>query len=535
MNKRIATLVLVGWALLLPPVFTAAQQRPVKDSTRREESTDYFKKWLDQDVVYIISEEELSVFQKLSTDVEREQFVEQFWQRRDPNPRTPENEFKEEHYRRIAYANDHFTAGIPGWLTDRGKIYIIHGPPDELESHPTGGRYDRPFEEGGGSTTTYPYERWWYRHIEGLGALSMEFVDRDGSGDYALAVSGDDKDAIGLMFGPGLNERADLGLPSQSSAFSHASTDPALRNPFSRYQIYAKVQAPAPIKYADLRQFVNVNLSFTPLQVRLEPEYFRLDQDQVLTPVTLQIENRDLTFKTEAETAVARLAIYGVVSSLSNQIVTEFEDEVTTAYRVQDLERGRAARSSYQRMLYLPNRSRYKLDLVVKDLEGGGVGVVQRVLVPPAFEREGLSSSSLVLSNYIQPLAQIPQNQMFVLGDMKVRPSLDRSFPQDGRMGIYLQLYGAKFDQATGKPSLKVTFRVLRDGRPVREVVETKNQSLQYVSEDRIVLIHPLDLAELEPGDYQLAVEVEDAVRESSLRLDETFRIAPFPQSAANR
>ncbi len=106
--------------------------------------------------MYIITPEEKAAFKQLSNDEERDNFIEAFWQRRDPTPDTPENEFKEEHYRRIEYANEHFAAGIPGWKTDRGRMYIKWGPADEVESHPSGGMYERPEDQGGGQTTTYP-------------------------------------------------------------------------------------------------------------------------------------------------------------------------------------------------------------------------------------------------------------------------------------------------------------------------------------------------------------------------------------------
>src|SRR6266853_6338924 len=137
-----------------------------------------YKKWLQEEVPYIISDEERAAFLQLQTNEEREQFIEAFWQRRDPTPDTVENEFKEEHYRRIAYANEHFAAGVQGWRTDRGRMYIVFGPPDSIDSHPSGGTYYRPQEEGGGSTSTFPFETWRYRYIEGLGnEIEIEFVD----------------------------------------------------------------------------------------------------------------------------------------------------------------------------------------------------------------------------------------------------------------------------------------------------------------------------------------------------------------------
>ena len=150
------------------------KQRKAKEKKAREELATPYKKWLNEDVGYIITDEERASFKQANNDEEREQFIEQFWLRRDPTPDTEENEFKEEHYRRIAYANEHFASGIPGWKTDRGRIYITFGPPDEIEDHSSGGFYERPPEEGGGrnlhlpvpamALSLYRWHRQQYRH-----------------------------------------------------------------------------------------------------------------------------------------------------------------------------------------------------------------------------------------------------------------------------------------------------------------------------------------------------------------------------------
>src|SRR5271168_3859051 len=156
----------------------ASKAKQQSDNQLKKELESPYKKWLDEDVIYIISPEERHSFLHLATNEEREQFIEAFWQRRNPDPDSPENTFKEEHYRRIAYANEHFASGIPGWKTDRGKIYIMWGPPDEIDSHPSGGSYERPANEGGGETSTYPFEDWRYRYLEGIGNnVEIEFVD----------------------------------------------------------------------------------------------------------------------------------------------------------------------------------------------------------------------------------------------------------------------------------------------------------------------------------------------------------------------
>src|SRR3982751_6614551 len=189
------------------------KERRKREARLKKELETPYRKWLNEDVAYIITDEERAAFKKLQTDEEREQFIEQFWVRRDPTPDSLENEFKEEHYRRIAYANEHYASGIPGWKTDRGRIYITWGKPDSVESHPSGGSYDRPSYEGGGSTTTYPFETWFYRHLDDVGeGLEIEFVDPTGTGEYRLARDANEKDALRTVPGAGMTTAEQLGL-----------------------------------------------------------------------------------------------------------------------------------------------------------------------------------------------------------------------------------------------------------------------------------------------------------------------------------
>jgi GWxTD domain-containing protein len=149
-------------ALSLP--LAAAQNAP------RKEIPPAYRKWLNEDVVWIITDEERADFKKLTTDEQREEFVTAFWERRNPNPSSAENKFKEEHYRRIAYANTHFAFDLPGWITDRGRIFITYGPPDSVERH---------------AKFTPPIEIWHYESIEGCSNITLTFTDKNG-GDYFL-------------------------------------------------------------------------------------------------------------------------------------------------------------------------------------------------------------------------------------------------------------------------------------------------------------------------------------------------------------
>lgn len=145
-----------------------------------------YDKWLSERVVYIIEGAEREAFLRLMTDAERDRFIEQFWLRRDPAPDTAENEFKEEYERRIEYSDRFATKKTPGWRTDRGRIYITWGPPDEVESHPAGESHARPAGQGGGTTSTYPFESWRYHYAQGSGVtVTVEFVDQAEPANFA--------------------------------------------------------------------------------------------------------------------------------------------------------------------------------------------------------------------------------------------------------------------------------------------------------------------------------------------------------------
>jgi bla regulator protein BlaR1 len=164
---------LAAWQAQASPRVSSSVQADAKNSPASA-----YSKWLNEDVVYIIDDAERAAFQTLTAKEERDKFIEQFWERRNPSPGSPTNAFKVEHYRRIAFANQHFrmVSGAPGWQTDRGHIYIVYGPPDEIDSHP--------------STAQKPIgvEVWTYRHVDGVGDHdSITFVDRTGRGDYHLA------------------------------------------------------------------------------------------------------------------------------------------------------------------------------------------------------------------------------------------------------------------------------------------------------------------------------------------------------------
>ena len=503
---------------------------------RQEEGEDYFRKWLTEDVTYIITSQERAVFEKLSSSQEREQFIEQFWLRRDPDRRTDANEYKDEHYRRIAYANERFTSGIPGWKTDRGQIYIIHGKPVEIEKHRSGESYERPMKEGGGFTSVYAFEVWRYRHIEGIGPdVELEFVDPSGSGEFRLARTPWEKDAG--LFTPGMNltiaEELGMATRGDHPYFSPFNADRYFGmggsikdNPFIRYETLINSQRALPIKYNDLKAIVAANVTYDNIPFQLHCDYFQLNDRQVLVPITIEFQNKELTFQIEQGNHVARVAVYGIVSSMTNRVVSEFDHDLMLSYAPQDIQAGLQSRSVYQKMVPVENQMRYKVSFVVKDLNSGRVGVVQQAIIPPSYKENQLGISSLILSGHIYQLNDdLAEAEMFVIGDVKVRPNVRKVFKSDDPFGVYLHAYNLAVDQNSFRPSLTVTYQLYRKGKVVLSVVHAADESIQFASPRRVVLVKPFRLSELETGRYRLKVAVEDRLREQTVSTFEDFEI----------
>src|SRR6266478_8678928 len=279
--------------------------------------------WLRDEVPEIITEAERLAFLRLSTNEEREQFIEIFWQKRNPEPDSPNNTAREEHYRRLAYADEHFASGIAGRKTDRGRIYIIWGPPDEIESHPKGGTYDRPPEQGGGSTSTFPWELWRYRHLEGIGEnIEIEFVDPSGSGEYHMTTDPCEKDALAHVSGAGASLSEILGRSSRGGRFSNSggSTCPmplggvsASNNEFERLDRYFRVQR-APARLKELEPLVSARIAQNQVHIEYRADFLRVTSGTVLVPITVQVPNRDLSFQRKQGVHSAVLDLYGRIT-----------------------------------------------------------------------------------------------------------------------------------------------------------------------------------------------------------------------------
>jgi GWxTD domain-containing protein len=512
------------------------KQRRKQEEKYRKELEGPFRKWLNEDVGYIITDEERTAFKRLSTDEEREQFIEQFWLRRDPTPDSTENEYKEEHYRRIAYANERFASGIPGWKTDRGRIYITFGPPDEIEDHPSGGSYQRPIEEGGGTTSTFPFAKWRYRWIENVGTdVIIEFVDPTMTGEYRMTMDPSEKDALLMVPGAGLTLMEEMGLASKTDRFNRTDGTrlgtgntplPNRMNQFERLQQFANLQKAPPVKFKDLEAMVTSKITFNVLPIKVRTDFVRVTNATVMTYITIQLEKKDLQFKETEGVSKALVNMYARITSMARRPVNVFEEPVSVEVPTSLLSQAVSTASIYQKAVPLPP-GLYRLNVVVKDVIGGNMNNYEAALNVPRYEEEKLAASSLVLADVIEkvPTKSIGMGQ-FVIGTSKVRPRIGETFKREEKMGIYTEFYNFTPDEKTQKPNGTVEYEVTKNGSNQKvfefseEIAAMPGSSAQQVKVEKL-----LPLNSLEPGDYTLRIKVTDKNSNQTLTPSATFKV----------
>jgi GWxTD domain-containing protein len=517
------------------------KQKKENEKRFKQEIGQSYRKWLDEDVRWIISDEERSAFKQLSNDEERDNFIEAFWQRRNPNPDSEENEFKEEHYRRIAYANEHFPAGIPGWKSDRGRIYIMYGPADEIESHPSGGTYDRPQDEGGGTTSTYPFEDWRYRYLEGIGQeVIIEFVDSCMCGDYHMTLDRSEKDALLNVPGAGLTLSEQMGTSNKASRFNgggleRLGTGPFTNNnqskQFDRLEQFAKLQAPPPVKFKDLEEVVKHKTSYNLMPFDVRADFVRVTGDTVLVPVTIQVKNRDVTFVNKDGVQRGTVNIFGRVTTIGGRTAQTFEDTVQVDVPAELLPKVTENSSVYWKALPL-RPGRYRFDVVVKDVNGDRVGTWSKGVQVPEYADDRLSASSLILADQMEPVAaKNVGTGSFVIGTTKVRPRVASSdgkpviFKRSQKLNFWMQVYNLTMDDKTHKPSATVEYDVVNatTNKPVIHTVESTEQMGNIG--DQVTLQKTLSAANLDPGIYRIQIRVNDKISKQTLDPSATFAV----------
>ena len=519
--------ILIAVALTVPQILAQQPDSDPQNKPRKvkREPDKAFKEWL-REVEPIITGPELEAWNKLQTDEEREQFIPDFWRRRDTNPDTEENEYREAYYERLAYVNEHFASGIPGYKTDRGRIYLKYGKPDEIESHPAGGPYQRESWEGGGSTSTYPFERWFYRSIPGRTGAEIEFVDPTGTGEYRVARNPFEKDA--LLRVPGAAQTTD----GRSQA-DYVLASSGWGNPFSSRE------QDSPFNWMELKQILDSPLSApkndpfgtvitqtptideNPLNFETSFGFFKFDDNRVVVTVTVQTDNKELSFQDSGGVQVANVNISGRIVNVVGRRVNFFEDVVSATAAAEDLIEAKERKAAYQKTIVLPP-GRYRADLLVRDIKRGASGFHQIGFEVPKYHST-LATSSLVLASVLQQVTDETVSRQFRIGDKKVIPNISGTFQRNSPIGVYMQIYNAGIDQTTLRPSVDVEYALMKEGKEISKQIEDWRGNSD--SGQRLTLARLVDSRGLSPGHYAIEVRVRDRVSGQNLVQSAKFTI----------
>jgi GWxTD domain-containing protein len=473
----------------------------------KEERSRGYQRWLDEDVRWIISDEERKAFNQLTSDQERDQFIDVFWQRRDPTPDTVENEYRDEHYRRIVFANEQFASFIPGWRTDRGRFYIMYGPPDEIESHASGGTYTSPF--GGQIISNVPFEVWRYSYLEGLGQdVVLPFADICNCGDYRLTEGGGSHYVAG----------ADAVIVSN------------LRQPH--------------IRFKDLEELVAHKIDVRMMPFALRTDFVRATDFTVMVPITLRVGNREIAFTRTGGVERGTINIFGRVTAASGHVVESFEDTVQVDVPHEVLLKAMTKATFYQNVVLL-RPGQYRLDIVVRDVNGDRVGTSRLSVQVPEFEPGEMTTSSLVLSDKMGPASQenAPGTGHFLVGKTYVRPLVPAAegrpinFSRDQNINVWMQVYELAVDRKTNRPSVSVEYDVAKvaNGKVEYDVAKvTDGKTEIHILEstddmgnigDQMTLKKALSTANLQPGEYNFRIKVHDNISHQVFERSTTFSV----------
>jgi GWxTD domain-containing protein len=461
--------------------------------------------WLEEDVAYIITDAERGAFLTLNSNEEREQFIEQFWLRRDPTPNTPENEFKEEHYRRIAYANENFGTNVPGWRTDRGRVYVIWGEPDSRSTPPCPNPNRTP-QEGAGFEDCFPSESWHYNYLTGFGNnIDLDFVDPSGSGDYKLSVDPETKDGV-------------TNIPEAN----HSRTPPEEGE--GSVQLVVRGFVAPPTRFKTLSALVSARIVRHQIPINYRFDFLRGTGFTTLCSLSVEIPLRDLDPKDENSAQSGGVELFARISLPNDRVVETLEDFIpkpSGGSAGLDPEHNAL---HYQRTIPLPPGD-YHVDIAVMEVSTGKVATARSWLKVPSFGNNSLSTSPLILTDEPE-LAQMHSPSTF--GAYRLEPFVNLEFPLYWEIDVFLQVYGLKADNSSGRVSARVSYRIMQNEKQVWSVDDGLDPAGRMNEQETFQ--HKFPLTFLKPGTYTLVAEITDFVAHETISQSAEFKVLQAPR-----
>lgn len=442
-----------------------------------------YRDWLDQDVRWIITDDERRTFKKLQNDEERDTFVEQFWLRRDPTPTTIENEFKDEHYRRMMYANEHFGTTVAGWRTDRGRIYVMKGPPDAIKQGMEKVTDDH------GREVEHPLETWHYNSD----GLDMNFVDTCRCNEYQMTLDRKAKDKL-------LDLQGDFPLPLQTFPPS-PSRKPGI-------QVIVEAQNTAQPKFKDLEEDLAHKINVNPISFTVTTASFRITDWTDWVVVTIHYRSKDLRWMKDGNAQRAQLHLFGRFITLTQHVAQVFEDEV-------NLEEPASARAdkTYSYREAFPRRAGlYRLDVALQDVNADRVGTRSYGISVPSYDETSHISSIVLSKNSGEPIFHAVDEQT--------------TFAPSDSIHLFAQVYGIKFEDKTRRSNVAVDYEVfsMKGKKPV-SVLHVSHIDADPDQREQSTLQKELPSGPWKRGEYDLVIKARDNVGHQDFCAEQPFTV----------
>ncbi|MFQ5789310.1 MAG: GWxTD domain-containing protein, partial [Acidobacteriota bacterium] len=472
-----------------------------------------FDRWVKEYVKWIISREERERFEQLQTVAEKLGFIESFWRLRDTDPSTPENEAREEHSRRFSYAVRHFGAGIPGWATDRGKIYILLGPPSAIERNPAG---RTAFERSS--------EVWTYNNPPNPklpASMDIGFVDFTGTGRYEI-VSASNLDILAPLrtnIGYAMSELEAIGLLRAGGTLMDQTT--GLRTPIRPTQLATQqfdfqrdlreIDRVPEISLPKLAELTQARAAFPSLPLSADVAVFRTDDESALVPLTLSIPYARLTPRPAPDGYVYEADVLIQVRRAGGELVAPIEDRLEVRASAGELQSFQQSELLYEASLTLPPGS-YEVQAILRDNPSGAIGQATTLLEVPELDTKGLALSTLLLANGALETGLPPSEgprPPFQFGNLRLIPNVNKRFAPGSVLTAYLQAYGYEQDPRNGRASLRVDFFILREGRLYSKVAPSYHRP---AGRTQIAIKSEISLGGFPAGAYTLLARVTDEI-----------------------
>ena len=516
--------------LILATFAVATTAQDVNANADDEELEAALKKWIRDYVRYIITDKEKGEWKNLADNKAKVAFIEMFWARRDPTPETPENEYRDDYLQRWGYVLENFSAGKPGWRTDRGRIYLMLGPPSSIQRNPMGR-----------DATERPSEVWTYNSINNSklpASVDVSFVDFMGYGDYeivtdldrtarfnsAFGISMNNLDAYGLRRIGDLRDYEDVISPmwEESRIMQPATLSSQL---FDLQQELALIAETPKLSVRSLQAEIRTEIATGDLSFNADAQAFKAEGGSAFLPVTLSIPLSNVSYQESETRRDYQVELYARVHG--DNASDSLEDSLQISLPNETLAEQGDADYVYQFWFYVPPGD-YRLSVTLRDKLSGTVGNHQQELSVPEFAGESLSLSDVMIADSI---TRVPANEItqrnaaaaFRFADLRVVPNVGKRIPI-GRKSffVYFHVYNFASDPESGDARLSVRYFVYRNGELMSK---TPDFPIRKRYADTTAVQSEFPLSNFQPGDYRLLAEVTDEVSGSVAKGECAFSI----------